>query len=356
VTADDGIRLWVDGDLLIDAWTDQSPTSYQVTRTLTAGSHAVKVEYYENGGGAVVGLSHVAALSSQLPPPSGGGGSLAFAPPTLSNPITVNVSNANRRLFLNDTRDYRLNLVEPLKKELWIEGGRNVVVIGGRITIDDVGGSSSYQDNTAVKVRFGDSSGTVHLEGLLIDGPYVADGIGIATGRNVQIENVRVEQVSEVKGAHPDCVQIQQGVRNLRMDRFTCRTALQGIFLGDHDGAIGGVDLRRVNMYGTRGKHMFFQTNPSYPVSLSDVWLAIAPGYTEWAAFGYWVYPQQDGRTWDGKTDLTRRSQVSSDGRYLTFVGSSNTISGTISKGVPSGGDFVPSGRAGTGYQSPGYS
>jgi hypothetical protein len=51
--ADDGTHLWVDGGRIIDAWRDQPPTEYRATRSLTAGEHEVKVEYYENGGGAV---------------------------------------------------------------------------------------------------------------------------------------------------------------------------------------------------------------------------------------------------------------------------------------------------------------
>jgi len=52
-TADDGIRAWVDGVLIIDAWVDQGPTTYQSTVDLSDGEHLVQVEYYENGGGAV---------------------------------------------------------------------------------------------------------------------------------------------------------------------------------------------------------------------------------------------------------------------------------------------------------------
>ncbi len=63
-TADDGIRLWVDGVLVIDAWIDQGPTTYTATRTLTAGSHEVKVEYYENGGGAVAKVGWTTSGSS----------------------------------------------------------------------------------------------------------------------------------------------------------------------------------------------------------------------------------------------------------------------------------------------------
>ncbi len=56
-TADDGIRVYVDGNLLIDKWVDTSAATYTATATLSAGTHAVKVEYYENGGAAVAKVS-----------------------------------------------------------------------------------------------------------------------------------------------------------------------------------------------------------------------------------------------------------------------------------------------------------
>ncbi|BCX03838.1 MAG: hypothetical protein KatS3mg053_1776 [Candidatus Roseilinea sp.] len=51
--ADDGVRVWLDGDLIIDAWQDQPPTEYRNTRFVSAGEHTIRVEYYENGGGAL---------------------------------------------------------------------------------------------------------------------------------------------------------------------------------------------------------------------------------------------------------------------------------------------------------------
>ncbi len=51
--ADDGVRLWVDGAILIDQWKDQGATEYRASKSLSAGDHEVKVEYYERGGGAV---------------------------------------------------------------------------------------------------------------------------------------------------------------------------------------------------------------------------------------------------------------------------------------------------------------
>jgi hypothetical protein len=56
VTADDGVRLWIDGNLAIDAWKVQPPTEYSWTGSLSAGKHSIKIEYYENMYGAVMKL------------------------------------------------------------------------------------------------------------------------------------------------------------------------------------------------------------------------------------------------------------------------------------------------------------
>jgi len=52
--ADDGIRVYIDGTRIINAWWDQVPTEYRANRSLSSGEHEVKVEYYENEGGALV--------------------------------------------------------------------------------------------------------------------------------------------------------------------------------------------------------------------------------------------------------------------------------------------------------------
>ncbi len=53
VTADDGIRLWVNNKLIIDGWVDQAATEYQATINLAGCTpYAIKLEYYERGGDA----------------------------------------------------------------------------------------------------------------------------------------------------------------------------------------------------------------------------------------------------------------------------------------------------------------
>lgn len=55
---DDGVRLWVNNQLLIDHWGDQSPSQYSGSLTLQAGvRYDIRMEYYENKYGAVAQLS-----------------------------------------------------------------------------------------------------------------------------------------------------------------------------------------------------------------------------------------------------------------------------------------------------------
>jgi hypothetical protein len=56
-TSDDGIRVWVDGQLIIDEWRDQAQRTFHADKHLAAGSHLVVVEYYENSGVALARVS-----------------------------------------------------------------------------------------------------------------------------------------------------------------------------------------------------------------------------------------------------------------------------------------------------------
>ncbi len=71
VKSDDGVRVYLDGQLIIDAWKDQSQTNYSVLKTPTSGNHVVTVEYYENGWDAVLIANWTKVyLSSPTPSPT----------------------------------------------------------------------------------------------------------------------------------------------------------------------------------------------------------------------------------------------------------------------------------------------
>jgi hypothetical protein len=50
------VRLWLHDRLLVDQWQDQVAT-YDADVSLTQGYHWVRLEYYDSGGSAAVGLN-----------------------------------------------------------------------------------------------------------------------------------------------------------------------------------------------------------------------------------------------------------------------------------------------------------
>ncbi len=54
-SADDGVRIFVDGQLILDAWINQAlPNTHSADVTLSQGQHAIVVEYFEGGGESAV--------------------------------------------------------------------------------------------------------------------------------------------------------------------------------------------------------------------------------------------------------------------------------------------------------------
>jgi glucose/arabinose dehydrogenase len=55
--SDDGVRLWVNDQLIVNNWTDHAPTENSGTISLTTGQrYSIRMEFYENGGGATARL------------------------------------------------------------------------------------------------------------------------------------------------------------------------------------------------------------------------------------------------------------------------------------------------------------
>ena len=71
-TSDDGVRVCVDGGLLIDQWKDQSATTVSATRQVTKGMHPVLVEYYNAGGDARIQVFWQRSGAGPTPTPVSG--------------------------------------------------------------------------------------------------------------------------------------------------------------------------------------------------------------------------------------------------------------------------------------------
>lgn len=65
--ADDGVRLKIDGQTVINGWYNQAPTHYYATVALTAGAHTIEVDYYEAYGGARLQANWQRVLTCDVP-------------------------------------------------------------------------------------------------------------------------------------------------------------------------------------------------------------------------------------------------------------------------------------------------
>jgi hypothetical protein len=94
------VRVYVDGVRVVDAWVTKSNYEVSGTRNLSAGTHTVRVEYFEATGLAEANVSW--ALSAPPPPPdcssslqtlinnAAAGSTLALGNCTYRESVTVN--------------------------------------------------------------------------------------------------------------------------------------------------------------------------------------------------------------------------------------------------------------------------
>ena len=239
--------------------------------------------------------------------PGGSIGTLAWKPPALTAPTTITPKDQQGKITLAAGRDYVIKLPtdRPWKnaRGLWVEGGRNVVVIGGQV---DVGGgyfaggsgpgvrSDGYVKRAAY---FLSQTGTVHIEGVNFTSSTgdLSEGLNLSAARATwQVQNVRIG--TPLKGDkasnHADCLQSWNGPVSLRVDGFSCTTGYQGMFLNAHDTSSASVvasdwELRNVEIVGTSAaKYILWVTSP--PASVKTVNVYTSGGLGNWDAANDW--------------------------------------------------------------------
>jgi hypothetical protein len=294
-------------------------------------------------------------------PPVGPGDKLRYAPPTLSNPITFDLTNANRQSgFLRNGagRDLRITCREVLRGPLdEMIGWRNIVWIGGEFA--SVADSSQEVAHIIPRVI----SGTLHLEGIKFRSQFAADVIAPRfTVPYIQIQNCDLEAVREPAepGSHSDCFQTQYAtIEELRVDKCTIRTSFQGFFLSNEPNypgqplpsKVGRALFSRLNCkpgpQGVPHTYLFKAippragAQPLGPWVLEDVWIpnADTPDFR--------VYPSSSGRDWAGNPTNARCLRVGNTLEFSPECG----ITGVVNLGSPA--DFATG--AGMQYVSPGY-
>ena len=309
-------------------------------------------------------------------------GPLTWRPPTLTNPIVKTLCNCNIYngiiiVNLSIGQDYILQDPVVLTYPVLIQGGHNIVWIGGEVRMPS-------GPNFGIKfIRYaGFGGGTIHLEGIYLNGidGVLNDGIeggewpstyqpsGTLADATLQIENVRIDGLSgDSSENHQDCIQQYGGWKDLRVDHFTCQTLYQGFYLpwedpaSNNQGVLSHWDLRNANLrdapnstgngmqtlihFGDLGPGVFNATSHQQAGNLANVYLNASQ-----RSFNSETYPNNGTISLDG---TVVNSAISPDGT-ITWA-NAWAVSGSVSPGDPPTGDYVPLGVAGLNYVSPGY-
>ena len=172
---DDGLRLYIDNELVIDYWQDQGPTSRTGSIYLEEGSHQCIMEYYENGGGAVASLYWT---------PPGQTESLVLQNDPVENSDAIFITK------LTDS-DGRINFSwnEYQEGELYVTiTKRNYRPHEGSIQIDDLDGYAIVPDYESLSNYIDDSSG--NNDGVLNPGETINFNVPLSNFGSEAINNL----------------------------------------------------------------------------------------------------------------------------------------------------------------------
>jgi hypothetical protein len=292
---------------------------------------------------------------SEAPSNPVGSGPIRWAPPALVDPKTIELGTGYTHTSMATSRDYIIKL-PPTRKvgATWLDGGHNVVVMGGSVTIPMGTPPGVENDAQRTGIYIKGATGTVDIEGVSIEGSGAEfDGVDIAAPlATVQLENLRIIGVKgRFSAFHGDMVQPWGGVKDLRIDHLTGTSNYQGLTLQQDLGPIGSAEISNVDLTATTeppldlGGHMIWLTTDSntctdFPVTLSNVFVKPRPELTLATS----VWPASNSNL----------SCKESGATFATWP--SLSVTGGVQEGLPPGGSFVPPGAAGLGYVSPGYS
>lgn len=322
-----------------------------------------KVKAYLEGGPRPVGVTTEMGLGlvevedARRPAPPPVGDKLRYAPPTLSNPVVFDLTNANRGsgiLGSGQGRDLVIKCKEVLTGPMLLMGWRHIVWIGGEFnTPASVSGEAQLCIIQAC-------TGTVHIEGLKGRTAGATDFFPLRWGgpsHIVQFQNCDLQVTHAGTNAHADIFQTQEArIASFRVDRCSLHTNYQGFFCSNEatshssgPAQVSEARISRTNFKTVNGADgiWLFKALPSRtallpgPWYLEDVW---APSER--------VYPTTAFIDWTPKPSpygcYRRQDAISS---YLEWAPVCE-INGKLRIGSPTN---YCAADAGMSYVSPGY-
>ncbi|MCX7748345.1 MAG: PA14 domain-containing protein [Clostridia bacterium] len=146
--SDEGVRLWIDGQLIIDKWYFQGPTEWSGTVSLTAGrKYDIVLQYFEGWGSAQAKLSWASpSLAKQVVPAE----CLYSSVPSVTG---ITSSKANGAYKAGEVIPIEVSFSEPVV----VTGTPQLALNTGR-SVDYTGGSGTNKLNFNYTVQAGDNT------------------------------------------------------------------------------------------------------------------------------------------------------------------------------------------------------
>jgi hypothetical protein len=292
----------------------------------------------------------------------------------LNNPVVVDIPVGGLESTFATTVDVLLRAPNAkITGKVQIQGGRNIRLIGGSFEMVNNGQNASggaIDSRWERQLAFYGFTGVVYAEGLLMDRRgSIGDGLAFASASDgvgdVYIQNCRIVNIQGIPGTgnlRGDCVKTQGPHRHIRIDRLTFSSGYQGLFLPtrpDWTGPSSTITVKNTNGYALLGSSVGSVTlywlrdsctagsavELTTPITLEECW---ADPTQKGQAFRDTVFPKAH---FNGSCGAV---EVAGSPNFMDWPDSSN-IFGTVKRGVPGGGDFVPASAVGLNYVSPGY-
>lgn len=335
---------------------------------------------------------------------------LTWAPPgypSYTGYATHTINSPTTFLDFGDTPTVVVQNV-PMTERFSLRSNTHVVWIGGESLVNSTVDGPTSQRRATMSI-LPSSTGTsqvgriVHIEGYLVHGKYAMGDIWIQDPNAiVQVQKCRVEQGmwsrdtdfgDAFNSQHPDCIQINGGCRELRVDGLTGLLTLQGFFFTRQPSSTGPISgakyLRKVNfrpnLNGTielwdpvegqpgAGVAGTARVWPSWQMHVADDPIVgpdppptgaifIDNGTVSFQHNTTQITATTSGRAIAPMSGVVRAQD--SQGWYVTYGSHAqfrnwdNTAPGRLYESPPAspdGADWVPEGVAGLDYVSPGY-
>lgn len=206
---------------------------------------------------------------------------MKWAFPEMDNPTIIDLSKTGGQTnwSFSSTQDVIfIGSDTPRTSQLKIDGGRNVVVLGGEF--------APVGDSKSATIQIQNVTKAIHVEGVHIDSKNAAqDGIAVSgagssqptvTVQNSVIENIHGTQ----SGVHGDVFQTWGPVGDMRFYNITGDTSYQGFFISpQYSPGHKSADFENVNISYNGGSGYTYQywfldgsNQTPYPVTLKNVY------------------------------------------------------------------------------------